>query len=607
VQAMRNYTERYEHDGVGNFQLMRHIANGDGWTRGYEYTEASLLEPSKQSNRLTRTTVGNGLNHVEAYTYTDAQGNDIDGCMTAVNSRQMGWNFKDQLQKVDLGGGGTAYYLYDATGQRVRKVIETQNGARQKERIYLGGFEIYREYNGSSTIVALERATLHIMDDKQRIALVETKAIDNQSPIPSPQTLIRYQFSNHLGSASLELDDQAQIISYEEYYPYGSTSCQVGRSAAEMSLKRYRYTGKERDEESGFYYHGVRYYSPWLGRWIAADPIGLADGTNPYSYVSNNPLIRVDPLGMAGLVIEAGSSRFNTVPEAQLMEAGAEMAVRIQSDLREFFGLETDVNPLYKSGSGCGCGPGPGASTGEISKITVVVSQDPKKQEQSKKDLRARVEAAVTRDMAGKSPEEIHKEVESRMGKLNSARQFLEARLSEESTTVKLQTMEDPNDILLAPYTPMLGLRFDPGTFGRGDMRANPYTWGVKKDGSWVRAPEYSSERSRAALSPGLQLLHEFEHEFKSFIGGSFNVRDLAGFDEEGEVTRDVDKYVTAYPGVAERYWYGNIPGIHQSIPGSRYVLGKYGYGVKQEAPNPTDAEWVRWPTEDELKTGVRK
>ena len=84
---------------------------------------------------------------------------------------------------------------------------------------------------------------------KQRIALVETRT---QGDDGSPEQLIRYQFGNHLGSASLELDEAGQIISYEEYYPYGSTSYQAGRSAAEVSLKRYRYTGKERDEETGF-------------------------------------------------------------------------------------------------------------------------------------------------------------------------------------------------------------------------------------------------------------------------------------------------------------------------------------------------------------------
>ena len=52
-QAMRRYTERYDYDAVGNFlQLIHQAANGN-WTRSYAYQEASLIEPSKQSNRLS--------------------------------------------------------------------------------------------------------------------------------------------------------------------------------------------------------------------------------------------------------------------------------------------------------------------------------------------------------------------------------------------------------------------------------------------------------------------------------------------------------------------------------------------------------------------------
>ena len=103
------------------------------------------------------------------------------------------------------------------------------------------------------------------MDDKQRIALVETRTLDTAGNDRAPPQLIRYQFGNHLGSASLELDDQAQIISYEEYTPYGSTSYQAVRSQTETP-KRYRYTGKERDEESGLYYHGARYLRAVVGK-----------------------------------------------------------------------------------------------------------------------------------------------------------------------------------------------------------------------------------------------------------------------------------------------------------------------------------------------------
>jgi len=125
-------------------------------------------------------------------------------------------------------------------------MLPRSNADAHKRTHLSGGFEIYREYDGSGTSVTLERETLHVMDDKQRIALVEASTQGNDG---SPAQLIRYQFGNHLGSASLESDDQGQIISYEEYCPYGSTSYQAGRNAAEVSLKRYRYTGKERDEE----------------------------------------------------------------------------------------------------------------------------------------------------------------------------------------------------------------------------------------------------------------------------------------------------------------------------------------------------------------------
>jgi len=298
-QAMRRYLERYEYDAVGNFLKMIHQAANGSWTREYAYEEPSLLEFAKTSNRLSRTSIG---------ATTEPYSHDAHGNMTSMpHLPLMRWDFKDQLQATSrqvVNNGGTpetTYYAYDAAGQRVRKVTERQVPAgqtptRMKERIYLGGFEIYREYAGDGQIVTLARETLHLTDDKQRIALVETRT---QGSDPAPAQLIRYQCGNHLGSASLELDDQAQIISYEEYYPYGSTSYQAVRSQTETP-KRYRYTGKERDEESGLYYHGARYYAAWVGRWVGCDPIGLGGGVNVYQAVSGNPIKLADPTGLDG-------------------------------------------------------------------------------------------------------------------------------------------------------------------------------------------------------------------------------------------------------------------------------------------------------------------
>jgi RHS repeat-associated protein len=131
----------------------------------------------------------------------------------------------------------------------------------------------------------------------KRIALVETLTVDDSVVVNNPGPVQRYQLGNNIESATLELDENANIISYEEYYPYGDTSYQAGRSGTEVSQKRYRYTGKEKDDESGFYYHGARYYACWLGRWTAVDPAGLVDGVNLYMYCGNNPLRFIDPSG----------------------------------------------------------------------------------------------------------------------------------------------------------------------------------------------------------------------------------------------------------------------------------------------------------------------
>ena len=135
------------------------------------------------------------------------------------------------------------------------------------------------------------------MDHKQRIALIETRTLDTANNDQAPPQLIRYQFGNHLGTASLELDVQGQIISYEEYSTYGSSTYQAVRSQTETA-KRYRYTGRERDAESGLSYHGARYYSPWLGRWLSCDSIGVKDEPNLFLYCGGNPLNRTDTQGM---------------------------------------------------------------------------------------------------------------------------------------------------------------------------------------------------------------------------------------------------------------------------------------------------------------------
>jgi RHS repeat-associated protein len=270
--AMRPYTQTYRYDGSGNLTQQRHLAGPTGtWTRASTY--------AGDSNQL----IGSG------YAY-DAHGN----ATSLPHLSSLDWDWADRLAGVTLTTSRSARYGYDHTGQRGHKVI-TQDGVTVEERLYLGNYEVFRAYTATGRLTQ-ERHTLHVMDGTRRVALIET--------VPGAEPVLRYQHDNHLGSSTVELDAAGALISYEEYYPFGATSYQAGRTVAEVSLKRYRYLGKERDEETGLAYHGARYYAPWLGRWISPDPSDLAGGTNRYAYGHNNPIRFVDTTGHTPYVPE---------------------------------------------------------------------------------------------------------------------------------------------------------------------------------------------------------------------------------------------------------------------------------------------------------------
>jgi RHS repeat-associated protein len=202
------------------------------------------------------------------------------------------WDYRDMIHTLDLEGGGTAYYQYDAGKQRTRKRIV--KGSIVEERIYLSGYELYRRTQAGEVLEEIE--TNHLFADDQRVLMVEDVLSTNNTNLRTG-LLYRYQYGNHLGSVALECDADAAIISYEEYHPYGTTAYQARNINVKATAKRYRYTGMERDEESGLAYHTARYYLPWLGRWGSCDPIGVEGGGNLYGYSYCNPLLFIDLLG----------------------------------------------------------------------------------------------------------------------------------------------------------------------------------------------------------------------------------------------------------------------------------------------------------------------
>lgn len=370
VSAVRRYTQHYTYDDADNIKSFQHVSSdGNGnWTRHYRYQYE--LDAANRTNRLAETSApGDAVNDPYSHQYQY----DLRGNVTAMpHLADMAWNYANELRSLDLGGGGFAFYVYGGSGRRRRKVIERQNGSKV-ERIYFGNVEIYRERNAANQIT-YERWTTHIADNHGRIAQVDTKTIDiagadDVNPLNVP--LIRYQHSNHQHSASIETDTDGNVISFEEYHPFGTTSYRSSRPDRDFSLKRYRFCGKERDQENGLDYCRSRYYASWLGRWTSADPAGFVDGANLYRYCANNPVMYSDPSGTQAVARTEANKHLADPAQRAAAEAYLERAFtrQLRSSGRIRRDQSIDITAMRFEGE-------VGIGRWEIESIRVIASSD---------------------------------------------------------------------------------------------------------------------------------------------------------------------------------------------------------------------------------------
>jgi RHS repeat-associated protein len=150
-----------------------------------------------------------------------------------------------------------------------------------------------------------------------------------------------YYHGDHLGSAQLVTDPEGKIYEQLEYTPYGELW--VEHNVPVVEATPFRFTGKERDGETGLYYFGARYLNPQTGMWLSADPAmgeyipqapindeakqynkelpgmgGVFNYVNlhAYHYAGNNPVKYTDPDGrdifLFGFTVGAGAGTGGT-------------------------------------------------------------------------------------------------------------------------------------------------------------------------------------------------------------------------------------------------------------------------------------------------------
>ncbi len=127
------------------------------------------------------------------------------------------------------------------------------------------------------------------------------KATENNSAYAAPQYAeIYYYHSDHLGTGTFLSDFDGNPYQFFLNLPFGETMAEQHSYSGDYT-NRYKFNGKELDEETGFYYYGARYYNPKFSIWLTTDPLAEKfPNASPYAYCLNNPVNMVDPDGREG-------------------------------------------------------------------------------------------------------------------------------------------------------------------------------------------------------------------------------------------------------------------------------------------------------------------
>ncbi len=224
-------------------------------------------------------TAVNTFNRLQSFDYDSA------GNMTKDNNGTL-FSY-DPENRISSNSDGFSY-AYDAGGNRVQKI--NGNTTPATGTLY---WSMSSGIVGESDLLGNLQSE-YILFDGERVA---------RRDFLGGTTSISYYFSDHLKTASVVTDSAGMITTESDYYPWGGELQIVNNDS-----NHYKFTGKERDAESGLDYFGARYYSNGLGRFVTSDwsakavAVPYADFSDPqslnlYTYVRNIPTTRYDADG----------------------------------------------------------------------------------------------------------------------------------------------------------------------------------------------------------------------------------------------------------------------------------------------------------------------
>jgi len=268
--ATNNYKENsIAYDQGGNITaLKRYQANTliDNFT--YTYSGTNQL-------KKLRDTLSSDLSIKQGtWTYTyDGNGNLITDPTKGISGITYAYNLLNLPQSI---AALNTTYIYDANGQKLRRIIGTN------ATDYIGGIQY----------------------DNGTITFIQT---DEGRALPNGTTAYNYEYAlgDNLGNTRLTFDTGSGVarqVQQDDYYPFGMD---ISRSPIGSPKNEYLYNRKEFQENLGVYDYGARFYDPVIGRWNVVDPLAEKSRRfSTYAYVNDNPIRFIDPDGMEAKILK---------------------------------------------------------------------------------------------------------------------------------------------------------------------------------------------------------------------------------------------------------------------------------------------------------------
>jgi RHS repeat-associated protein len=302
AKSARPSSHRRNYDPAGRLD---YVTNFNGSITDYNYDNANRL--TSMENRKSDSTIlatyaftldgnGNRTNTVQTEQYTN---------LPAYSAASYTYNF----QKNRLLSAGANSFTYDNEGQLATGYGSSYTFDYEHRLIAIGTDQFTYDGTGNRLQATRNGVVTRYIYDAFGNLLAEADGSNNitryyiqgaglLAAVTSSNTLYCYHF-NATGHTMAMTDSAQVVVNKFSYDPYGNITNQ-----SEGINQPFKYVGQFGviTEPNGFYYMRARYYDPQVGRFISEDPIGFDGGDeNLYAYVKNNPVMGVDPWGLAYL------------------------------------------------------------------------------------------------------------------------------------------------------------------------------------------------------------------------------------------------------------------------------------------------------------------